>query len=401
MATFDKDVFEEMLKKYGSYEKFAQADECFLIYESDTNYHICRSQSDVGSILNSPYIKNPRVVWEKHKPATQESPSYSSQAQAEEDFATSMYESQYWDNPEKALKDVRAHKIVIYILTAMAFITIILVGIYEGLKATSIVTLVFGLIMAFNILIYRVNYNRYKKMMLKKSKSERASDKAASPSKRLPSIAKLTENKINPPTISDENVYIKRCLKQEFKEEVEERVWNSDPAFDSVLSPYNSQQFDTAIENGEKLISKFNDFDLLYKWIGDAYRNTLNLTKSREILYEGLKNSKRKYLLLTSLAETEWRSNSIENAIYFLSQVLHCLHLNEIDINAYLLMYYIAKGQELDQESQLFLQHVDKLRAGQIRLSPNEANQLVDISRKNKNDVFEKIIKELCNKYLR
>jgi len=65
MATFDKDIFEEMLRKYGSYEKFAQVDECFLIYESDTNYHTCRKQSDVDSILNSPYERGQALKCEK------------------------------------------------------------------------------------------------------------------------------------------------------------------------------------------------------------------------------------------------------------------------------------------------------------------------------------------------
>ena len=59
MATFDK----EFVKKYGSLEKFAREDECYKIYESDSNYHTVRKPGDEQAILSSPHVKNPRLVW--------------------------------------------------------------------------------------------------------------------------------------------------------------------------------------------------------------------------------------------------------------------------------------------------------------------------------------------------
>jgi hypothetical protein len=61
MATFDK----EIIRKYGSLEAFAKADGCFRIYESDTGYHTVRKSADEQSILDSPYLKNLRIVWEQ------------------------------------------------------------------------------------------------------------------------------------------------------------------------------------------------------------------------------------------------------------------------------------------------------------------------------------------------
>jgi tetratricopeptide (TPR) repeat protein len=294
---------------------------------------------------------------------------------------------------------VREHfKVIVVFIICGSFMTI-LVGIFS-LKGAVITAIISGGL----VLLAFAMYQKVKKEELEalsESRSTITVDNGIQTSKGFTDIAKLTNNLIDTPLLADEDVYVRRCLQQEFKEELETRKWNSDSAFNSVLFPYNSQQFGTAIENGEKLISKFNDFDLLYKWIGDSYRNLSQFKEAYKILVQGLLKAKRKSFLLTSLSEIEWRTNSFENAIYFLSQAIHCLHLNEIDINAYLLMHYIAKGQELDQESHLFLQHVDKLRAGQIRLSPDEANRLVDISGKNKNEIFKRIIKELCNKYLR
>jgi|BarGraNGADG00312_1021997.scaffolds.fasta_scaffold177343_1 hypothetical protein len=62
MATFEK----EFVQSYGSLEKFAKEDGCYKIYESDGNYHAVRKPADEQGILTSPYVKNPRLVWEKN-----------------------------------------------------------------------------------------------------------------------------------------------------------------------------------------------------------------------------------------------------------------------------------------------------------------------------------------------
>jgi hypothetical protein len=105
MATFDKDVLLELVKKAGSWESFARADGCFRIYESDSNYHVCRQQSDVESILSSPYVKNPREVWPKQGAVTRtpvqatEEPVRASERPAEKKsncfIATAAYGSPY------------------------------------------------------------------------------------------------------------------------------------------------------------------------------------------------------------------------------------------------------------------------------------------------------------------
>ncbi len=61
MATFDKDI----VKRYESFDEFAEADGCYKIYESDSNYHTVRKPADEQGILDSPYLDNLRLVWSK------------------------------------------------------------------------------------------------------------------------------------------------------------------------------------------------------------------------------------------------------------------------------------------------------------------------------------------------
>ncbi len=63
MATFEKNVIQQ----YGSLEAFARADGCLRIYESEDNYHVVRKPEDEKAILTSPYIRNPRLVWDINK----------------------------------------------------------------------------------------------------------------------------------------------------------------------------------------------------------------------------------------------------------------------------------------------------------------------------------------------
>ena len=64
MATFGKDF----VKTYGSLEKFAQADGCYLIYEDESSYYSVRKLSDADSILGLLHKKGGgSLVWERGK----------------------------------------------------------------------------------------------------------------------------------------------------------------------------------------------------------------------------------------------------------------------------------------------------------------------------------------------
>jgi hypothetical protein len=192
---------------------------------------------------------------------------------------------------------------------------------------------------------------------------------------------------------------MERFFKPEFIEQPETRMYNSEPSFASVLTPYNNRQYRTAIEEGERLMDKFPDFDTLYSWIGGAYRELSMFEKSRDILLDGLNKSKRKCGLLIDLAEIAWRLNSMDDAIYYLSQGLCCTIKFE-EYKIYLLLHYIAKGMGLENEALSFLRQVDNLRAGQIRYIASEANQIMSVAGKMVNARNKQIIIELNKRYL-
>lgn len=162
------------------------------------------------------------------------------------------------------------------------------------------------------------------------------------------------------PDPSDPDEYVRRCLEAEFPEQREPRTHRSDPAFASVLTPLNARQYAQAIAAGKVLVPLFPDLDLLYKWMGTAYRGLQQLPESRLILMEGLRKAKRKSLLLTDLGETELECGDVHAAVYWWVQAVHCLASNPVDANAYLLLAHVAHELGLRDAEQAFRKRVDR-----------------------------------------
>jgi len=207
-------------------------------------------------------------------------------------------------------------------------------------------------------------------------------------------------SRLTPPAASDEDEYVRRCLTVEFRDENESRTFSSNPAFDRVLKPLNSQQYDIAIREAKKLLPKYQDFDLAYEWLGNAYLETQQLELARQTFYEGISKSKRKCLLLVGLGDTEWRMGKVEDGLYWLSQAMHCLAVNPIEYTADLLLGYMAKGIAMQNEADLFLAQVDRMRAGQIRLPAAHAERLMSLCRQGRTEPMRKVIRELADKRL-
>ena len=205
----------------------------------------------------------------------------------------------------------------------------------------------------------------------------------------------------SPLAATDEDEYIRRCLAVEFRDEAEDRTFRSATAFADVLTPLNSQRYSTAITAAKGLLPRYEDFDLVYKWLAMAYRATQQLEQSQQILLEGIAKSKRKGLLLTDLGETEWQRGKVEDGLYWLAQALHCMAINPIEYNVYLLIGYLAKGVTLVEEANLFFERVDKMRAGQVRLTAAHTDQLMHLCRQGRMEPMRRVIRELADKYLK
>lgn len=202
-----------------------------------------------------------------------------------------------------------------------------------------------------------------------------------------------------PDPVNEED-YVRSCAETAFPEEKEERTFRSDPAFQRVLDPLNSQQYSAAIKAAESLLPRFLDFDLPYKWLASACLSTDKLQRSQEVLAQGLAKAKRKSLLLTDMGETEWRMGNVHQAVYWWCQALHCLSSNPIDYNAYLLLSYVAKGCGLGGVEQRLLGRVDAMRAGLIRLDPATADRLTSLVRSKKSSAMIRAVQGIAEKYL-
>jgi hypothetical protein len=61
MATYEK----KYVLEHGSAEAFARKYDIWKLYESDHNFHGISSPAEDVALSTSPYIKNPRVVWQR------------------------------------------------------------------------------------------------------------------------------------------------------------------------------------------------------------------------------------------------------------------------------------------------------------------------------------------------
>lgn len=214
-----------------------------------------------------------------------------------------------------------------------------------------------------------------------------------------------------PPSIFakiDEEIFVQRCLQPQFQEEVESRTWNSDPAFLRILDflnnvNTNNRNYILATRETEKLLSRFSDFDLIYKWRAVGFEGQGNYSLARAVLISGLKKAKRKFILCTVYGEIEWKSGNLKDAIYWWAQALHCQEAAQDkgkDESVYLYLSYVAEGMGFNTLAASFISWVDKIRPGQIRLEAQEAEDLRGLAQKGRIPGMETVLSELVARYL-
>lgn len=166
---------------------------------------------------------------------------------------------------------------------------------------------------------------------------------------------------IEVPNMLSETNYVRRCLECEFIHQKEERDYQGDPAFSSILANLDSKKYLEVIKAVKQLLPQFRDFDLLYLWIFRAYQGAKQSSEAKAILNEGLLRSKRKIFLLTDMGEIESELGNIEAAVYWWSQALAGLSLNPIDCDAYLFLAAVAEGVGYKRIARRLLNRADIL----------------------------------------
>ncbi|HUF52145.1 MAG TPA: hypothetical protein VMR52_00020 [Dehalococcoidia bacterium] len=198
----------------------------------------------------------------------------------------------------------------------------------------------------------------------------------------------------------DEEHFVRCCAEAAFTEAAEDRTFRSDPAFQQVLGPLNAEQYASAIKAAAKVVPRFPDFDLPYKWLAAAYLSTDQLQQSRAVLIKGLAKTRRKSLLLTDLGETEWRLGNIHQAVFYWCQALQCLGANPVDYNAYLLLAHVARGCGLSGAEQALLARVDAMQGGSVRIDSTTGERLLSMVRQNKTGAMSRAVQHAVDHHL-
>ena len=209
-----------------------------------------------------------------------------------------------------------------------------------------------------------------------------------------------------PNSISNQKIdsaFIEKCINQQYFEIDESRSWDSDPDFNEILTPLNNGNYSLAIETCLKYSVKYNDFGLLFTWWSKALMKKGDIISSKNVLIEGLSKSKSKFDLLNSMGELEFQKSNIKDAIFWWSQGLHCqrsVPRNGDCEDSFLFLYYVSLGLDLPDCAKSFIQVVDLINPGEIRLSPEYGNSIIRLTKLTKNDDLIKIVRTLVDKHL-
>lgn len=186
------------------------------------------------------------------------------------------------------------------------------------------------------------------------------------------------------PAPADREDYLRLCSEPAVRDEIEDRTFRSDPAFQGVLGPLNLQQYPAVIAAAKSLLPRFPDLDLPYVWLGLAYRESGQLELSQQILAKGVVKAKRKCTLLRDMGQTRWQMGDIAAAVYWWCQAIHC-HVSSPtplpDHLAYLLLAHVANGCDLSDAEHRLLDRVDAITAGRPRLMASVSDRLTALVR--------------------
>lgn len=207
------------------------------------------------------------------------------------------------------------------------------------------------------------------------------------------------------PDPADGERYLRLCSEPAFRDEREERSFQSDPTFQGVLGPLTLQQYPAAIAVAKRLPPRFPDLDLPYVWLGLAYRESGQLELSQQILAKGIVKAKRKCTLLRDMGQTKWQTGDIAAAVYWWCQAIHCRASSPTllpDHLAYLLLAYVANGCDLSDAEHRLLDRVDAITAGRPRLMASMSDRLTALVRNSAyKSVISGAVQAIDAKYLR
>ncbi len=191
-----------------------------------------------------------------------------------------------------------------------------------------------------------------------------------------PAAAKLIPLK---PVPSTGDPYVDSCFTIDFQELTDTRQWTDIPGAAAIPPAANGGNQAQAVALAKALQTSHPDFYFSYYWLaslacGKGYCTTPRYDDARSILNEGLRRSNRKTEICSKRADIEWAARDLPEAIiWWIRHAILQVATGAKDHTAFLYLSYVAAAVGLPDQSRRFLQRVDQIVSGGMRLMPDEA----------------------------
>lgn len=194
--------------------------------------------------------------------------------------------------------------------------------------------------------------------------------------------------------------YVDDSLTLQYQEVYDDRRSEDVPEMRKVVSLGNEGRIDEAIKLAESLLSKYADWDFVYVWLGFLHTERGEYDKTRAVLKDGLKKSKKKYSLFNSLGRTELKAQRLTEAVrWWIQSVLSQTTIGDHgDYEPFLYLAYVSQFFGLSQVALLLFQKVDAIR--QIRLVESAQQDLYKLVSSQGTESMRRALIELNNRYL-
>jgi len=206
-----------------------------------------------------------------------------------------------------------------------------------------------------------------------------------------------------PRTGSDptETEFVRKCLEPQYREEKEDRMWDS-PGAKEINALLNSNKYEECARAAEAKAAENSDLDLYYDWGGSACLQMNDYDRARRIFLQGLAKGKRKSLNCSMMGQVEWKARNAKEAVYWWAQAVHCRESikDYADESPYLYLYYVAEALGLPDVAAALIERVDRIRYS-IRLNAAPAADLRDLFRQQATPAMRDVLAGLRGRYLK
>jgi len=200
--------------------------------------------------------------------------------------------------------------------------------------------------------------------------------------------------------------YVQQCLTSQYEEQKEDRAWDSDPAFRSVLDALNAGDNSGACREAEALVPRFGDFADIYYWWGKALLRLRQLDRARDALTRALEHTRQKHCLCNLLGEVECEAGRIGAAVYWWAQGVHCQEslcdqrYGGEDVTAYLSLSCLAQAFGLSDCANAFQTRVNQIGPGGLQFSSGTTAKLLSLARAARGSQIPQVLRQLVTRYI-